>query len=406
MSTVEFWNTLTLKDIADINYGKSPSEILNDNGVYPVVGTGGIERFGDNYIYDGESIILGRKGTIEKVAYLNEKFWVIDTAYYLSNFKKIEVKWLYYFFHLINFKYLNEATGVPSLSRTRLHSLKINLPPIPEQTLIAKILSTADRTIEQTEAVIAKLQRIKNGLMQDLLTKGIDENGSIRSEETHKFKDSPLGRIPVEWEVYRLCEITEKIIDGTHNTPNYTEYGVPFITVKNLTGTDSIDFTELNFVSESDHQILYKRADPKDRDVLVTKDGTLGVARIVSDEMPPFSIFVSVAMIRPKSDFCIPELIWAFFESGEFEGQLGQLSAGTGLRHIHIEHFREFLIKIPPIKEQKRIFDILCHILESISSEAKILSKQKSLKTALMQDLLTGKVRVTELLKKKQAEVS
>ena len=70
-----------------------------------------------------------------------------------------------------------------------------------EQSKIAEILSTVDQAIDQTEALIAKQQRIKTGLMQDLLTRGIDENGNLRSEETHEFKDSPLGRIPVEWEV-------------------------------------------------------------------------------------------------------------------------------------------------------------------------------------------------------------
>ena len=91
--------------------------------------------------------------------------------------------------------------GLPIL---RLKLLKSLLPPKPEQTKIAEILSTVDRAIEQTEALIAKQQRIKTGLMQDLLTRGIDEHGNLRSEQTHQFKDSPLGRIPVEWEVRKM----------------------------------------------------------------------------------------------------------------------------------------------------------------------------------------------------------
>ena len=85
-----------------------------------------------------------------------------------------------------------------------IESVEIPTPPKPEQTKIAEILSTVDRVIEQTEALIAKQQRIKAGLMQDLLTCGIDEHGNLRSEETHKFKDSPLGRIPVEWAIKSL----------------------------------------------------------------------------------------------------------------------------------------------------------------------------------------------------------
>jgi len=96
-----------------------------------------------------------------------------------------------------------------------------------EQSKIAEILSTVDRAIEQTEALIAKQQRIKTGLMQDLLTRGIDEHGNLRSEETHEFKDSPLGRIPVEWEVVRLGTVSQVssglTLGKTHSGPNTIE---------------------------------------------------------------------------------------------------------------------------------------------------------------------------------------
>ena len=85
-----------------------------------------------------------------------------------------------------------------------IENIDLPFPPKSEQTKIAEILSTVDQAIEQTEALIAKQQRIKTGLMQDLLTRGIDEDGNLRSEETHEFKDSPLGRIPVEWDVKLL----------------------------------------------------------------------------------------------------------------------------------------------------------------------------------------------------------
>jgi hypothetical protein len=90
----------------------------------------------------------------------------------------------------------------------------------PEQTKIAEVLSTVDRAIEQTEALIAKQQRLKTGLMQDLLTRGIDEHGNLRSEETHKFKDSPLVRIPVEWETTTLGELGLWTSGGTPSKGN------------------------------------------------------------------------------------------------------------------------------------------------------------------------------------------
>jgi type I restriction enzyme S subunit len=107
--------------------------------------------------------------------------------------------------------------------------MPIPLPPLPEQRKIAQILETVDNAIEKTEKIIEKYKRIKQGLMQDLLTKGIDEKGNIRSEKTHKFKDSPLGRIPEEWEVVRLGEVGEIITGSTPPTQNSEYYGDEYL---------------------------------------------------------------------------------------------------------------------------------------------------------------------------------
>jgi type I restriction enzyme S subunit len=303
------------------------------------------------------------------------------------------------------FRNNSQGSTFEAINSKELRDWAISFPEfLQEQTQIATILSTIDRAIEQTEALIAKQQRIKTGLMQDLLTKGIDENGNIRSEETHEFKDSPLGRIPVEWETISMEKITTKIVDGIHHKPNYVQQGIPFIVVTDLTSSEGINFNPSRFITEKDHQEFYKRADPKPKDVLVTKDGTLGIARIVPEEAPDFSIFVSVAMLRPNSTKCIPELIWSFFDSGRFLAQLGSLSAGTGLAHIHLEHFRKFQIHWMPIDEQKEIFDVLNKQHFLLQKQCQDLEKLKQLKTGLMQDLLTGKVRVTELIKERETD--
>ncbi|MBW2690735.1 MAG: restriction endonuclease subunit S, partial [Deltaproteobacteria bacterium] len=142
MSTVEGWKSLSLRDLATINYGRSPAEILAEDGLYPVVGTGGSERLGNDYLHEGESIILGRKGTIDRVYFATGKFWTIDTAYYLSDFGELVPRWLFYYLQTIDLRKMNEATGVPSLSRDLLYKLQIPTPSKPEQTKIAEILST------------------------------------------------------------------------------------------------------------------------------------------------------------------------------------------------------------------------------------------------------------------------
>ncbi|WP_049961153.1 restriction endonuclease subunit S [Pseudacidobacterium ailaaui] len=251
MTLPDTWQTKTLKQLASINYGKSPAQILDDYGQYPVLGTGGEGRQGNNFLYEGDSIILGRKGTIDRVFFASGKFWTIDTAYYLSNFVEALPRWLFYFLQTQVLRQLNEATGVPSLARETLYKIQIPTPPAIEQAKIAEILSTVDRAIEQTEALIAKQERIKTGLMQDLLTRGIDEHGDLRSESTHPFKDSPLGRIPVEWDVWRINEIAKVSygISDAIDTDNKTGIATVMLTCISASGELNLNPSLLAYTS-------------------------------------------------------------------------------------------------------------------------------------------------------------
>ncbi|MFC1794503.1 restriction endonuclease subunit S, partial [Planctomycetota bacterium] len=234
MPTTDLWVRKSLRELVTINYGRDPSEILDADGQYPVYGTSGSERFGTDYLYDGDSIVLGRKGTIERVHFATGRFWTIDTAYFLSDFQDAFPKWLFYFLTSVDLRSLNEATGVPSLSRDLLYRIQVSTPSGSEQNKIAEVLSTVDRAIEQTEALIAKQQRTKTGLMQDLLTRGIDEDGNLRSEETHQFKDSPLGRIPVEWEPSTLCKLAFFYSGYAFKNQELTEHGWRVVRISNL----------------------------------------------------------------------------------------------------------------------------------------------------------------------------
>lgn len=189
-------------------------------------------------------------------------------------------------------------------------------------------------------------------------------------------------------------ELTTKIVDGVHKTPTYVDSGIPFLTVENLTASSGISLEKVRYVSPSDHTEFYKRADPKPGDVLVSKDGTLGVARIIPGNLPEFSIFVSVAQLRPNENLVISPFIWLFFETGEYKRQLGHRSAGTGLKHIHLEHFRAFQLAKPELAEQKQIFKLVDTHNDRIQKEEAHRDKLKLEKKGLMQDLLTGKVRI------------
>jgi type I restriction enzyme S subunit len=141
----------------------------------------------------------------------------------------------YLIFKEQSFQNASQGSTFAAINSTELKGWPIDYPSSkPEQTKIAEILSTVDRTIEQTEALIAKQQRIKTGLMQDLLTRGLDEHGNLRSEQTHQFKDSPLGRIPVEWDVKLADELCDAVIDCKNRTPPSASEGHPVIRTPNV----------------------------------------------------------------------------------------------------------------------------------------------------------------------------
>lgn len=397
MSYAMDWKIQTLRDLATINYGRSPAAILADDGEYPVVGTGCTERRGADYTYDGESIILGRKGTIDKVGYATGRFWTIDTAYYLSDFSDSIPRWLFYFLQTLDLRQMNEATGVPSLSRDLLYKIEVETPPLTEQIKIAEILSTVDRAIGQTEALIAKQQRLKTGLMQDLLTRGIDEHGRIRSEETHEFKDSPLGRIPVEWEVQRLDYVASDVVDCPHTTPTFQPSGELVVRTFNI--KDGHLVGERSYVSELEYEHRVSRCEPHARDLIFTREAPVGEAFIVPENLR-LCLGQRTMLIRLVEDRCHPEYLLEVIYSEEMRIRFDQKVGGTTNPHLNVSDVRSLLLRIPDIKEQSEITSSIRSVRETIAQTQREKSKFAAIKTALMQDLLNGRKRVTNLLNK------
>ena len=135
-------------------------------------------------------------------------------------------------------KIIDGASGstCTTINITPFENITFKIPPLPYQQQIADILTTIDRAIEQTEALIAKHQRIKRGLMQDLLTRGFDKHGQLRDPSTHKFKSTPLGMVPEEWDVSNLGKISHRVTSGSRWWARYySETGARFIRIGNLT---------------------------------------------------------------------------------------------------------------------------------------------------------------------------
>ena len=286
--------------------------------------------------------------------------------------ENIEFEFLFYLLSNIDFSNFVQSGAVPSVNQTQLSSIEILLPCSNEQEKIAEVLSTIDRAIAQTEAIIAKQQRIKTGLMQDLLTKGIDENGNIRSEATHEFKDSAIGRIPIEWGVETIGKIASLQRGHDIREVEFISGNYPVIASSGVIGFHNIR------TSDSPN-------------VVVGRKGSIGNIYYLDIDFWAHDTSLYVTNFFGNNE----KYIYYLFSYLELE-RFGTKSGSPSLNRNDIHPLK---ISLPNPPEQKRISKILSYFDTSIANLKSGLNKLQHQKTGLMQDLLTGKVRVTNLLK-------
>ncbi|QJS19226.1 restriction endonuclease subunit S [Turicibacter sanguinis] len=299
----------------------------------------------------------------------------------------IDSNYLMYFFMSNYFKnYLQgygTGTTVTGISQKNLEFLKIIAPPLEEQQKIAEILSSVDAAIEKTEQVIAKTEEVKKGLMQQILTKGIGHT---------EFKQTEIGEIPVGWNVINLEEICSLITYGFTNPMPTTDEGPYMITAKDIRDGDIQYKTARKTSMECYSNDLTDKSRPSIGDILITKDGTLGRLAIVKQE--DICINQSVARIVLK-DINLVKYIYYLLDSPQVQTRILAESGGSTIKHIYITKLAKTLIPISTdVEEIKNITNILDSYDYKISSEKRKCNYLINIKKGLMQQLLTGQVRV------------
>lgn len=276
---------------------------------------------------------------------------------------------------------LKTNTAQPNLNLNQIGNFQVVVPPLKEQQKIAEILSTVDAQIDDTDKLIEKTKELKKGLMQRLLTKGIGHT---------EFKMTEIGDIPVEWEVEILNNISD-VRDGTHDSPKYVEQGNPFITSKNLK-EHGIDFSDINYISNEDHEKFSQRSNVDNGDILFGMIGTIGNPVIVKKEFE-FSI-KNVALIKFNDNNISNTFLLNILKSNLIEKQFEKLSNGGVQKFIALGMIRNLLIPVPSVEEQQKIANILSAVDIQIEEYQNKKIKLEEFKKGLMQQLLTGKIRV------------
>ncbi|MBI2059417.1 MAG: restriction endonuclease subunit S [Nitrospirae bacterium] len=195
---------------------------------------------------------------------------------------------------------------------------------------------------------------------------------------------SNLPPLPKGWTWASVDSLSTKVVDGVHKKPNYVSSGVPFVTVRNLTAGPGVDFKKLNHVTQKDHEEFIKRANPEQGDILISKDGTLGVVRVVKTDTE-FSIFVSVALVKPVL-YEMNDFLGISLSSPQVQAQM--VPKGSGLQHIHLEDLRVDCVPIPPLPEQHRIVAEVERRLSAVEELENLVAANLSRASRLRQSIL------------------
>lgn len=164
------WVDARLGDVLAVRHGKSQRAVEDSSGDYPILASGGQIGWARAPLYSKPSVLIGRKGTIDRPQYQDRPFWTVDTLFYTEISTTADPRFLYYMFLMVDWRSMSEASGVPSLSSTRVEGVEVRLPELDEQVAIREALDNAEREVRVVESRYDKARAVKTGMMQELLT--------------------------------------------------------------------------------------------------------------------------------------------------------------------------------------------------------------------------------------------
>ena len=352
-------------------------------------------------------LLLTKDGTLGRLALVDKEDICINQSVALlrpnskinPSFFKLLLESPYY-----QEKMLDDAGGstIKHIYITIVNRMLLGLPSeLQEQTAIANALSDVDALLTELEKLISKKQAIKTATMQQLLT------GKTRLPQFSSFtqgqkqgqpkgtKSSELGEIPEDWDVRKFKDITTLITCGIAATPTYVpeSQGYPFLSSTNIKN-GNIVWENYKHIDKNLHRHLYKNNPPLVGDILYSRVGTIGEAAVIESDFE-FSVYVSLTLIKPQKELMNSHYLAQLLNSTPYKNRAKeQVYLGGGVGNLNVEIVRSYPILIPPKEEQTAIATILSDMDNEIQTLEKRLAKTRQIKQGMMQELLTGRIRL------------
>ncbi len=368
------FNRYALSDLATIKYGKNQKKVLSESGNIPIYGTGGLMGYATTALYDKPSVLIGRKGTIGKVKYVEHPFWTVDTLFYtIINTDIVLPKYLYYVMSLIDLNNYNEGTTIPSLRTETLNRLEFDIPSLVEQETILSCLNPIDEKIALNNAINNNLEEQLSALFVNMFGHFIDSLGN---------NDIKLG------------DLIESV-DNRGKTPPLsdepTDY--PIIDVRALSGNSRIiDYTNCTkYVSKETYNNWFRSGHPKEYDILISTVGSLAEMKIFLGTTG--CIAQNVVGFRTKG--ISPLYLYQYLNY--IKNDLVAYNIGSVQPSIKVTHIIKHSIYVAS-KEDIEIFDSIARdITEKIFANCQENEALKQMRDTLLPKLMSGELDVSNI---------
>lgn len=392
----EHWKYLRLKWVTKFFYGESLKNEDREEGDVPVFGSNGIVGYHSKAITEAPCLIIGRKGSYGKINYSESPCFPIDTTYFIDRkVTKNDLRWLFYVLPVLKLDAYSKDSAVPGLSREEAYDNILPVPTIDEQSAIANYLNckTAqiDDLIAKKQKLIDMLNEEKTAIINQAITKGLTPNAPM--------KDSGipwLGEIPTHWEVVPMTKYLESIIDYRGRTPTKSNSGIFLVTARNIkNGTINYSLSE-EYILEEEYYTTMRRGELEIGDVLFTTEAPLGEAANV--DRTDVAVAQRIIKFRGKRGALNNYYLKHWIMTPTFQQNL--YSYATGSTAIGIKASKLFNLKLllPPVFEQEQIVAFVSDKTDksnnTISRFGKEIGLLKEYRTALISEVVTGKVKV------------
>lgn len=320
-------------EVLHIISGKNQRTVSDPAGQYPIYGSGGIMGRANDFLCEAGSTIVGRKGTINRPIFVNERFWNVDTAFGVFPGETLHPKFLFYFCQSFNFKALDKSTTIPSLAKRDLLNIEMPVPPLPDQE---RIVARIEELFSQLDAGVAELKTAKERLKV--------YRQAVLKEAFSKFDGS------IEKTISSVCE---NIVDCPHSTPKSVQKGKLCLRTTNFK-PGYLNLSEKNYVSEETFCERISRLAPKPGDVLFSREGAiLGIACIIPDGLE-VCMGQRMMLLRPSEDLLNKYLMY-YLNSPKARTLIIENVGGTASPHINVGDIKNFTIPIIPFAQQQSV---------------------------------------------------